>query len=570
MKKNNNNQVNNNKRDISNNTLNPLKNPPKNKKININSILDNSNSNLNNNLSNNLKHRNTIVNKDRLYYNTNLKSSTLLNRKPLERKFSPLNPIKENTSVVKYNPKKYQPKSLEELLNLDLKHYDEQLLMFKEDININLDKNIMKTLELIKYLDEDKKKQDEEEEINRKTDMLLSLLLNTSSKTYEDKYTSISDNVITSNKLQSNDDILFRYDNPFKYNDYKINHLLKDSESIEKSTEEEKLKVPKEKIDINVEINNVADLIKLCKDYPLAENVEYNIDMESLHKIKPSLEKLNNLIGMHSIKETIVEQILYFIQNLHNVSPEGGDYMHTVIYGPPGTGKTEVAKIMGVIFSNLGVLKRNVFKKVTRDDLVAGYLGQTAIKTKDVIKECLGGVLFIDEAYALGNTEKKDSFSKESIDTICEALSNHKNDLMCIIAGYKRELKDCFFSYNEGLESRFTWRFHIDDYNANDLKQIFEKKIKDAEWSLKEPLSDEWFEKNMDYFKFFGRDMESLFSKVKIAHSKRVFCKPKEDKTKLIIEDLDNGLKMYLNNDEVKNRKDKKIFDKMIRDTLYC
>jgi len=96
--------------------------------------------------------------------------------------------------------------------------------------------------------------------------------------------------------------------------------------------------------------------------------------------------------------------------------------MHAVIYGPPGTGKTEVAKIMGKIFSNLGILKNNVFKKVTRDDLVAGYLGQTAMKTKDVIKSCIGGVLFIDEAYALGNSEKRDSFAKESIDTICEAL----------------------------------------------------------------------------------------------------------------------------------------------------
>ena len=84
--------------------------------------------------------------------------------------------------------------------------------------------------------------------------------------------------------------------------------------------------------------------------------------------------------------------------------------MHTVIYGPPGTGKTEIAKIIGRIFSRLGILTKGTFRKVTRADLIAGYLGQTAIKTKDVIKECLGGVLFIDEAYALGNSEKRDSF----------------------------------------------------------------------------------------------------------------------------------------------------------------
>ena len=86
--------------------------------------------------------------------------------------------------------------------------------------------------------------------------------------------------------------------------------------------------------------------------------------------------------------------------------------MHTCIYGPPGTGKTEIAKIMGKIFSSLGILKNNYFKKVTRADLIAGYLGQTAIKTRDVIKDALGGVLFIDEAYALGNKEKRDMYRK--------------------------------------------------------------------------------------------------------------------------------------------------------------
>lgn len=569
---NNNNKNNKNKnvRDISNNRLKPLNNKPKNLLINKKNPLDISNNQI---INFRQKNDNIVVppkppllqnRRDRLYYTSPINKDLSKNNSLVKKE--KLNTIKEKN----YNPKKYQSKSLSDLLNLDLKHYDEQLLMLREDINVNLERNIMKSQQLIKYLDDDRKKREEEEEIEKQTDLLLSILLDNTMKTYENKYTSTANNNLYERNISNPylDDNLFRYGD---YSDYKYRYLLKDKEEEDKKRkeEEEKIKVPKEKIEINREINNIGDLIKLCNDYPLADNVEYNIDMESLHKIKPSLEKLNNMIGMNTIKETIVEQILYFIQNLHNVSPDSGDYMHTVIYGPPGTGKTEVAKIMGAIFSNLGVLKRNVFRKVTRDDLVAGYLGQTAIKTKDVIKECLGGVLFIDEAYALGNTEKKDSFSKETIDTICEALSNHKHELMCIIAGYKRELKDCFFSYNEGLESRFTWRFHIDDYNASDLKQIFEKKVHDAKWSLKEELTTEWFEKNFEYFKFFGRDMETLFSKVKIAHSKRVFCKPKDEKTKLILEDLDKGLNMYLNNDEVKNRKDKKEFDKMLQYTLY-
>ena len=565
MNQNNNNNNNNKKnRDISNNRLKPIKKSILNNNINKKTPLEPSSNKKNSSTENNIiTNYNKTNSKDRLYYTpSRYTKPNVTKNKHLERK-NTLKPIIENTTTLK----KYQPnkKSLSELLNLDLKHYDEQLLMIKEDINVNLERNIMKSYDLIKYLDEDTKRKEEEEKIEKQTDLLLSLLLDTSVKAYENKYTTTSGNIFDNNLYKSpyNDDSLF------KYNDYNYNYLLKNGEEPEKKKEDVILKVPKEKIDINVEINNISDLIKICNDYPMADNVEYNIDMESLHKIKPSLEKLNGLIGMHSIKETIVDQILYFIQNLHDVSPESGDYMHTVIYGPPGTGKTEVAKIMGVIFSNLGVLKKNVFRKVTRDDLVAGYLGQTAIKTKDVIKECLGGVLFIDEAYALGNIEKKDSFSKESIDTICEALSNHKHDLMCIIAGYKRELKDCFFSYNEGLESRFTWKFQIDDYTAQDLKEIFEKKVKDAKWSLKDDINVEWFDKNFEYFKFFGRDMETLLSKVKIAHSKRVFCKPKDEKTKLTMVDLEKGLDMYLNNDDVKNRKDKKEFDKMLQYTLY-
>lgn len=333
---------------------------------------------------------------------------------------------------------------------------------------------------------------------------------------------------------------------------------------------EESKNIIKEQILIDASIDNLIDLIKLCDKYPLADNVEYNINMKSLHAIKPSLIELQNMIGMQSIKENIVDQIIYFIQDLHNTSSNNTDYMHTVIYGPPGTGKTEVAKIMGKIFSNLGMLNRNIFKKVTRDDLIAGYLGQTALKTKEVIKECIGGVLFIDEAYALGNKEKRDSFSKESIDTICEALSDHRKDLMCIIAGYEEELKDCFFSYNPGLESRFTWKFKIDEYNPNELRRIFEKKIMDNNWSLKENLSDEWFEKNKEFFSFFGRDMETLFSKVKIAHSRRVFCLPKEEKTKISIKDLEKGFEIYKKMGDSEKKQEEKVRIKNLYNTLYC
>jgi SpoVK/Ycf46/Vps4 family AAA+-type ATPase len=342
----------------------------------------------------------------------------------------------------------------------------------------------------------------------------------------------------------------------------------KEVEEKKREKEEEKIE-NRRKVNIQFEINDISDLLKMIEKYPDDKEVEYNINMHSLHKIKEPLEELNSMIGLQNLKENIVDQILFYIQNLHKASNDlhkastpnkkhlvSNDFMHTVIYGPPGTGKTEIAKIIGSIFSKLGILLKGTFKKVTRSDLVAGFLGQTALKTKDVIKESLGGVLFIDEAYSLGNQEKRDSFSKECIDTLCEALSDHKDDLMVIIAGYETDLNECFFKYNQGLESRFTWRLKINDYNAVELHNIFIKKINDCGWSIDNAslnVNVRWFEKNKALFKYYGRDIETLFAKTKIAHSRRVFCLDENEKRRLTITDIDKGLEIYLKNGQKKD-----------------
>lgn len=379
-------------------------------------------------------------------------------------------------------------------------------------------------------------------------------------------------------------------------------------------------------IEIRENIQHIDDLIALCDKYPLTESKQYNINMSAIHAIRQPLTELSNMIGMDTIKHTIVDQILYYLQDLHipekkeeikenspSISvtkdireglnpfsnpwfpnsnggdvasntanpfdfksinakftsawatngdlstPTKGDFMHTVIYGPPGSGKTEVAKIIGRIFSNLGILTKKTFKKVSRNDLIAGYLGQTAIKTKDMIKASLGGVLFIDEAYSLGNSEKRDSFAKECVDTLCEALSEHKHNWMVIIAGYEKELNDCFFSLNEGLNSRFTWRFKLDAYKPDELKSIYEKQVRDYGWTTTNTstLPESWFAARMDYFTTYGRDMETLFTKTKIAHSRRVFCLPVSEKKIITMDDLENGYKLFIENPEVKERKER-------------
>lgn len=339
-------------------------------------------------------------------------------------------------------------------------------------------------------------------------------------------------------------------------------------------TNTEIIEKPKQKIHIeNIEIHNIQDLLDLAHKYPSNKNTEYNVQIEMIHCIKDELNQINNMIGIESIKSSLLDQILYFMQKLdqpvfvknekeieketnnENEKQSESDYKHTIIYGPPGTGKTEIANIMGKMYSKMGVLSKNTFKKVTRSDLVAGYLGQTAIKTQKVINESLGGVLFIDEAYALapkGDSNSGDSFSKECIDTLCENMSAHKENWMVIIAGYENELKETFFRTNVGLESRFIWRFYIDDYSAKELAQIYEKKIKQQGWKLDVELSklEKFIKENMAHFKYYGRDIETLFTYTKIVHGRKQFGKS-ADKLKCIsMENIKDGFQMFLKHRE--------------------
>ena len=311
-----------------------------------------------------------------------------------------------------------------------------------------------------------------------------------------------------------------------------------------------KMDVEKKIVFIDFSLNTISDLIKIAEQNPIKEDTEYNINLKTIHSIKSELCELDAMIGMHGLKKNVLEQLLYYLQGLHT---GGNDYKHTVIIGPPGTGKTEVAKILGTIYSKIGVIEKPVsvptndkdvhrFKKATRSDMIAGYLGQTAIKTKALITQCLGGVLFIDEAYSLGD----DNFSKECVDTLCEALSDQKDNIMVIIAGYENELNDRFFSLNSGLESRFVWRFKMDNYSAKDLWEIFKKKVADCGWKIGNVAGEKWFQKWYDSFSGFGRDIETLLFKIKIAHSKRVYGKPDSEKRVIELADLDNGYKIFI------------------------
>ena len=306
---------------------------------------------------------------------------------------------------------------------------------------------------------------------------------------------------------------------------------------------------------IHREINGLDDLIELGQMYDPNCKKKYNFDVMRLHSLIEPLTELKKLVGMKKVKQNIVNQIVFYLLKLDK---KNQNMMHTVIEGSPGVGKTTLGKILAKIYLKMGVVTRDYFKVVKRSDLIAEYVGQTAPKTQKVIDEAKGGVLFIDEAYSLGNPEKKDIFSKECLDTININLSEMKDNFVMIIAGYKDSLKSSFFAYNDGLMRRFPFRYAIDDYNGDELCDIFKKIVTENEWEiLPKALPKGFFKENKSYFKFNGGDIESFFQSCKIAHARRVFCCPINERRKLTNKDITKGLELFLLNPEVKERKEK-------------
>lgn len=319
-------------------------------------------------------------------------------------------------------------------------------------------------------------------------------------------------------------------------------------------------KVPK-KIKINIEkapaVKNIKDLIKLAKK----EDVLYsNVNTVMLKNIRPQLEKLDAMIGMAELKETVFDQILYYLQNMHKFHKN--DFLHTCIMGAPGCGKTTVAKIIAEIYKNAGILSKDgIFKIAGRADLVGKYLGQTAPKTKALLESCLGGVLFIDEIYSLGSMSMRgtDTYSEECINTINQFLSEHKDNFCLIIAGYADKIKKCFFSVNEGLERRFTWIHPIKPYKPIELSEIALKMLKEIEWKTSATAKDleEIITREKDMFEHAGGSVENWIAKVKLAHSRRVFVLDYKDKYILSKEDFEKGLEMVKKNELNEKESDK-------------
>jgi SpoVK/Ycf46/Vps4 family AAA+-type ATPase len=320
--------------------------------------------------------------------------------------------------------------------------------------------------------------------------------------------------------------------------------------------------------EIDYKFNNLMDIIKVATKYKgsrkrprtSSDFVSYNEDLDRLSECIKPLKKLHDLIGMDDIKKNIIDQVLFYSQNLNT-----NEMMHTCLTGPPGVGKTTMGKILAELYCSLGFLETNNFKVVSKVDLIAGYLGQTAIKTQKILKSAIGGVLFIDEAYSLGSgnpNDDSDSYGKECIDTINKFLSENTSNFIMIIAGYREELDRCFFSLNKGLRRRFPWCYDISKYSYMDLKNIFIHQVHENDWIFDESVKfnnyqvlNELFETNKDYFDQNGGDTLILFDKTKISHARRVFGKRRKFKKIIDISDIKLGIELMKN---FKNKDKKK------------
>lgn len=245
-------------------------------------------------------------------------------------------------------------------------------------------------------------------------------------------------------------------------------------------------------------------------------------DMEALKK------ELNEYIGLGSIKREVNN--LINMATVHKMRREHGlptvdMSLHMVFTGNPGTGKTMIARLMARIYRSLGILSKGQLVETDRSGLVAGFVGQTAQKTAEVIEKAKGGVLFIDEAYALNGSGQND-FGQEAIDTLLKAMEDNREDLVVIVAGYD-QLMENFIRSNPGLESRFNRYLHFDDYSVDEMCQILEMQLKKHQYTLDEEgkrAARDYIETSNTHTISFGnaRGVRNIFERLLVQQANRL------------------------------------------------
>ena len=264
---------------------------------------------------------------------------------------------------------------------------------------------------------------------------------------------------------------------------------------------------------------------------------------------KSGMEELNELIGLEAVKHDVKEiAALVKMQKLRESrgmkTPDTS--LHLVFSGNPGTGKTTIARILAKIYREIGALSKGQLVEVDRSNLVAGYVGQTAIKTRKKIDEAMGGILFIDEAYTLARSEGGNDFGQEAIDTILKAMEDHRDDFVVIVAGYT-DLMQKFINSNPGLKSRFNKYIEFPDYTAEELIAIFDMRCNKYGYvftpEAREKVNAIIIEREKNKGPNFAnaRDVRNLFEKIITNQATRIaeLAEPSDtDLTTITVDDL--------------------------------
>lgn len=322
-------------------------------------------------------------------------------------------------------------------------------------------------------------------------------------------------------------------------------------------------------------ISNTTELLQFI-DYLK----KYNLFMRNkcyryLIKAEEPIRTLDAMIGMTSIKATITTQIIYYAKKLGQgngtLDFKSVIHLNTAIYGNPGCGKTTVAQIIGEIYHKLGVVPTNKFIVGRRDNMIGKYLGQTAPMTRAVLNSAKGGTLFLDEVYQFGSAAdgNRDSFAKEFVDTINQFITENPGKVVIIVAGYRDEVKSCFFSQNQGLERRFRWSYTIPEYNPLELLKILHKQAHDSHFEITAPMltlpiheeselvvsgkkrhrriestGERFFKEHHAMFKYGGGDTETFLDKCKMINEKRTIAEI-HDEGKITDADILLGFEEY-------------------------